>query len=76
MCLRIDEAVARLHFSFWERRGLGYLRKLIPEFNPAFLGGQEDSRDYWWARDNITAREKAFEKLINVYEYKALEDEN
>lgn len=39
---------------------------LIPEFNPAYLGGSDET-DYWWDLSDSESRIKAFDKLINLY---------
>lgn len=44
------------------------VRKLIPEFNPEFLGG-EDSL-FWWDPIDKKSRIKAFDKLIKIYSKK------
>jgi len=39
----------------------------IPNFNPIFLGGEE-GKAYWWPREDLESRIKAFNKLIKYYE--------
>lgn len=45
-----------------------WLRLVIPEFNPEFLGGiQVDGEDYWWPWREIEPRIRAFDKLMDNY---------
>lgn len=45
-----------------------WLRLVIPEFNPEFLGGiQVDGEDYWWPWREIEPRIRAFDKLMDAY---------
>lgn len=45
-----------------------WLRLVIPEFNPEFLGGaQADGEDYWWPWCEIEPRIRAFDKLMDAY---------
>ena len=44
------------------------VRKLIPEFNPEFLGGENSL--YWWDPLDKKSRIKAFDKLIKIYSKK------
>ena len=51
-----------------EEASIYKVRKLIPEFNPEFLGG-EDSL-FWWHPTDKKSRIKAFDKLIKIYSKK------
>ena len=42
--------------------------ELIPEFNPEFLGGENNL--FWWDSTDKKSRIKAFDKLIKVYSKK------
>ena len=44
------------------------VRKLIPEFNPEFLGGE--NKLFWWDTTDKESRIKAFDKLIKIYSKK------
>lgn len=57
-----------------------WIPALIPEFNFDFLDGNRNTkayesyergdlplRDYWWDKDDINSRIKAFDYLIRVY---------
>lgn len=44
------------------------VRKLIPEFNPEFLGGKNCL--FWWDPLDKKSRIKAFDKLIKIYSKK------
>lgn len=44
------------------------VRKLIPEFNPEFLGGENSL--FWWDPMDKESRIKAFNTLIKIYSKK------
>ena len=47
---------------------LKYTCKVPPEFNHAFLGGED--KIYWWPVTDTEARITAFNKLIKIYKDK------
>ena len=67
MCYNIYKAIECKNYNYTRND----IYKIIPELNSEFLDGDwKRESGFWWNLSNTEARIEAFDKLINLYEYK------